>query len=340
MEPLVVQLKYGPWRGAAVRAWKRHRGGASHRRPASSAQRAQVLLKVLTETAKEVNKEKVPRAWARHAGRSVGHHSGGVNVLRHMGVLITAEGAGMSFRADGADSDSEEEEVGEEAEVETQWRLHQTTAERDAAVHKLQRFIEGWDAIRGAFTTAPTTCQEWCDKVAQGLEGLRALSNSVPRLPRPAAGATKEKYTTLWTFRGCMMLRMHQAGRRKLEVGAIPLRAFCRMNPDENENLLRIVNANRRKIFTTSDLLQHCGVSGVQRPEYLSAELCLAGDRGLDSLDHGEADTKLWRAEWQTVKAKDGLSPHIACVAKAVRQRHRKHQHRQRAHASAKTAAC
>ena len=146
------------------------------------------------------------------------------------------------------------------------------------------------------------------------------MSNSVPRLPRPAARATKEKYTTLWTFRGCMLLRMHQAGRRKLAVGDIPLRTFCRMNPDENENLLRIVNANRRKIVTTRDLLQHCGVSGVQRPEYLSAELCLAGDRGLDSLDHREADMKLWRAEWQAVKAKDGLSPHIACVAKAVRK--------------------
>ena len=326
MEPLLVQLKYGPWPEAAVQAWKRRRGGVSHQRPASSLQRAQVLLKVLTETAKKVSKDKVPRAWARHVGRSTCHHSGGVNVLRHMGVLITDESAEMSFRADGANSDSEEEAEAE-AEAETQqWRLHQTTEERDEAVIKLQRFIEGWDAIRGAFTTAPATCQEWCDQVAQGLEGLRTLSNSVPRLPRPSVGDKKEKYTTLWTFRGCMMLRMRQAGRQKLKVGAIPLRAFCRMNPDSNENLLRIVQANRRKIFTTSDLLQHCGVAGNRRPEYLSVELCLAGDRGLDSVDMKQADLKLWRAVWQTVKAKDGLSPHIACVAKAVRQRQCKHQ--------------
>ena len=98
------------------------------------------------------------------------------------------------------------------------------------------------------------------------------------------------------------------------------------MNPDENENLLRIVNANRRKIYTTSDLLQHCGVSGVRRPEILSAELCLAGDRGLDSIDFEQADLKLWRAEWQMIKAKEGLSPHIACVAKAVQRRQCKHQ--------------
>ena len=116
------------------------------------------------------------------------------------------------------------------------------------------------------------------------------------------------------------MLRMHQAGHRKLAVGDIPLRHFCRMNPDENENLLRIVDANRQKICTTSDLLQHCGVRGVLRPECLSAELCLAGDRGLDSIDLGRADLKLWRAMRQTIKAKDGLSPHIACIAKAVRQ--------------------
>ena len=152
------------------------------------------------------------------------------------------------------------------------------------------------------------------------------MSNSVPRLPRPAAGAMKDKYTTLWTFRGCMLLRMQQAGRPKLAVGEIPLRVFCRMNPDENENLLRIVNAHRRKICTTSQLLQHCGVSGVQRPEMLSAELCLAGDRALDSVDLAQADLKLWRAMWKKTKAKDGLSPHIACIATVVRRWQRTHQ--------------
>ena len=315
MEPLVIQLKYGPWRRGAMQGWKRHRGGAPCQRPASSVQRARTLMKVLTATAKEVSKEKVPQAWPRHAGRSVSHHSGGVSVLRHLGVLITDESAQMSFRADSADSESEE------AEAETQWRLPKTMEEREAAVIKLQRFIEGWDAIRGTFTTAPTTCQEWCDQVVQGLRELKALPASVPRLPRPAAHAMQDKYTTLWTFRGCMLLRMQQAGRRKLAVGDVPLRAFCRMNPDQTQNLIRIVNSNRQTIHTTSDLLQHFGASSVQRPELLSAELCLASDRGLDSVDIEQADLKLWRAVKQELKEKDGLSPHIACIAKAVHKR-------------------
>ena len=318
MEPLVIQLKYGPWRGSAMRRWKRRRGGASHRRPASSVKRAQTLMKVLSETAKEVSKEKVPRAWPRNAGRSVSHHSGGVIVLRNLGVLIADESAGMSFRADGTDSESEEPEEG--AEAETQWRLPRTKEECEAAIVKLQRFIEGWDEIRGEFATAPTTCQEWYDQVVRGLGKLKALRASVPRLPRPAAGAAKDKYTTLWTFRGCMLLRMHQAGRFKLAVRDIPLRAFCRMNPDENENLLRIVNSNRKSIRTTSDLLRHCGSRSAQRPELLSAELCLAGDRGLDSIDLDQADLKLWRDAKQELKDKDGMSPHIACIAKEVRK--------------------
>ncbi len=322
MEPILVQLKYGPWRAAAVRAWKRHRGGAPHQRPASSVQRTRTLMKVLAETAKEVSKEKVPRAWPRHAGRIVGRHSGGVHVLRHVGVLFPAEDAGMSFRGrhDSADSESEEEPE-EGAEAETHWRLPKTKEERDAASVKLQRFVDGWDEIRGAFATAPTTCQEWHDQVVQGLGKLKELPFSVPRLPRPAAGAAKDKYTTMWTFRGCMLLRMHQAGRRKLAVGDIPLRKFCRMNPDENRNLLRIVDANRRTICTTKDLLQHCGPSSVQRPELLSAELCLASDRGLDSVDLDQANLKLWREAKQELKDRDGLSPHIASIAKAVRKR-------------------
>ena len=141
-------------------------------------------MKVLTATATAVSKEKVPRAWTRNAGRGVSRHSGGVNVLRHLGVLIPGEGAGMSFRADGADSESEEEpETG--AEAETKWRLPKTKEECEATVVKLQRFVEGWDKIRGAFATAPTTCQEWHHQVVQGLEKLKALPANVPRSCRP-----------------------------------------------------------------------------------------------------------------------------------------------------------
>ena len=122
------------------------------------------------------------------------------------------------------------------------------------------------------------------------------------------------------------MLRMRQAGRCKLAVADIPLRSFCRMNSDENENLIRIADAHRQTIRTTSDLLQHCGASSVQRPELLSAELCLAGDRGLDTVDLAKADLKLWRDVKQELKDKDGLSPHIACIAKAVRMRQCKQQ--------------
>ena len=45
-----------------------------------------------------------------------------------------------------------------------------------------------------------------------------------------------------------MLLRMHQAGIGKLKVGEVPLQTFLRMNPDENNNLLRVFQSNRATI--------------------------------------------------------------------------------------------
>ena len=317
IEPLVIQLKYGPWRAALLNAWADTQlpsSSALQQCPESSAHRAQTLLQVLTLAARHVSKEGVSKAWTRHAGRGVARHSGGAPVLRHLGVLI-ASSVGMSFSSQhkGEDSDSEDQE-------ESLWRSPQTKEEMDIALGKLERFITGWDKVRGAFTTAPTTCEAWCENLHRGLASLKALASPVPRLPRPAScvQGEKDKYTTLWTFRACMLLRMHQEGVSKLRVGSIPLRTFCRMNPDENENILRIVNANRKSIITTQDLMRFCGVSGVRRPELLSAELCLVGDRALDSADLEHMDVKAWRCAKQRLKDRDGMSPHIAMIAKAV----------------------
>ena len=120
---------------------------------------------------------------------------------------------------------------------------------------------------------------------------LQKMPGQVPRLPSPDPGDSDQKarYTSLWTFRGVMLLRMQQAGVMRLKVDNIALEIFCRMNPDEGKHLFRLMQANRASIRTTRDLLQHCGF---QRPELLSMELCLANDRGLDRVDFENVDVE------------------------------------------------
>ena len=45
----------------------------------------------------------------------------------------------------------------------------------------------------------------------------------------------KAKYTTLWTFRGIMLLRMEQAGMKSLPLGRISVAKFVKMNPVEGD---------------------------------------------------------------------------------------------------------
>ena len=146
---------------------------------------------------------------------------------------------------------------------------------------------------------------------------LHKMPGQVPRLPAPRSGDVygKAKYTSAWTFRGVMVLRMQQAGVKKLRVDDIALQTFIRMNPDEGSHMLRVFNANRGTIHTTRDFLQHCGV---QRPELLSMEMCLASDRGLDKVDVETEDVRLWRQVEHGLRKRHRMCPHIACIAKRV----------------------
>ena len=117
LEPLILQLKYGPWRSAVVRAWQQHR--SSVQCPAftqcSVKQRAQLLHTVLVTVVKEIAQTGVSRLWSRNCGRGVGRHSGGAPVLRHLGVIVVARSAhgGMLFHDQstwGEDTDDSDDE--------------------------------------------------------------------------------------------------------------------------------------------------------------------------------------------------------------------------------------
>ena len=53
---------------------------------------------------------------------------------------------------------------------------------------------------------------------------------------------SKEKYTTIGTLRGIMLLRMEQVGMKSLPLGNITLHDFANMNPDQKGNLKKLIN--------------------------------------------------------------------------------------------------
>ena len=195
-------------------------------------------------------------------------------------------------------------------------------------MEKLTSLIWAWEVLSGIFRDAPTKCTEWSSKMTEATRLLHQMPRPVPRLPVvgpvPRLSAAGPDYTSVWTFRGVMLLRMQQAGVKKLEVDNIGLRTFCRMNPDEDEHMLRVFAANRGTIHTARDLLEHCGGlrgrCGVPRPELLSMEMRLAGDRGLDKVDVDKACLHQWKQAKHDLRKRHRMCPHIACIAKAVRQ--------------------
>ena len=262
------------------------------------------------QTARAVSKKGAPY-WSMHAGRGVSRHAGGHMVLKHLGVLIQQPDAskGLSFMGAEEESDEEERDVSS-----VQWKPAQSKKERDDAVGRLQRLIQAWDKLLSTFKDAPTKCTEWSHKMREATRLLQEMPGQVPRLPAPGADQ-KAKYTSMWTFRSVMLLRMRQAGVKKLKVDSIGLQPFLCMNPDECLHMQRVFQANRATIRTTQEFLQHCSV---RRPELLSMEMCLACDRGFDKVDMENIDVQRWKQVKDDLRKRHGMCPHISCIATRV----------------------
>ena len=128
---------------------------------------------------------------------------------------------------------------------------------------------------------------------------------------------SKEKYTTVWTFRGIMLLRMEQAGMKSLPLGRISLPEFATMNPDQKGNLEKLIVANRDKVSSVQQLLALCDNP---RPELLSMVCCFAGDRCFDSIDVETIDVQAWATKRKQLERLHGMSPHVAEVCKKMRR--------------------
>ena len=131
---------------------------------------------------------------------------------------------------------------------------------------------------------------------------------------------SKEKYTTVWTFRGIMLLRMEQAGMKSLPLGRISLPEFATMNPDQKGSLEKLILAHRQANRQASSVQQLLALCDNPRPELLSMVCCFAGDRCFDSIDVETIDVQAWATKRKQLERLHGMSPHVAEVCKKMRR--------------------
>ena len=145
----------------------------------------------------------------------------------------------------------------------------------------------------------------------------------VPRLPRPVSSDSKEKYTTVWTFRGIMLLRMEQAGRKSLPLGRIDLGTFATMNPDQKGNLEKLIAGYwlpLEKLRAVSSVQQLLALCNNPRPELLSMICCFAGDKCFDLIDIDTIDVQGWARKRTQLARLHGMSQHVAQLCKKMRR--------------------
>ena len=148
---------------------------------------------------------------------------------------------------------------------------------------------------------------------------VRRLKFRVPRLPRPVSSDSKEKYTTVWTFRGIMLLRMEQAGMKSLPLGGITLDKFAIMSPDQKGHVDKLVaTAREQRVSSVRQLVALCDNP---RPELLSCVCCFAGDRCFDSLDLDTIDIAARVRMRKQLKRSHGMTPHVSQLCKKMLRR-------------------
>ena len=168
-----------------------------------------------------------------------------------------------------------------------------------------------------AYLLSTCMCNYSNGEVQRATSIIRGLKFNVPRLPRAGPSDSKEKYTTVWTFRGIMLLRMEQVGMKSLPLGGITLDKFASMNPDQKGRMKKLIAGNHTTVSSVQQLLALCNNP---RPELLSMICCFDGDRCFDLIDIDTIDAQAWARERKRLERLHGMPPHVEEVCKKMRK--------------------
>ena len=168
-----------------------------------------------------------------------------------------------------------------------------------------------------AYLLSTCMCKYSNGEVQRATSIIRGLKSNVPRVPRAGPSDSKGKYTTVWTFKGIMLLRMEQVGMKSLPLGGISLDKFASMNPDQKGNLEKLIAGNRTTVSSVQQLLALCNNP---RPELLSMICCFVGDKCFDLIDIDTIDVQAWARKRKQLERLHGMSQHVAQLCKKMRR--------------------
>ena len=174
-----------------------------------------------------------------------------------------------------------------------------------------------------AYLLSTCMCKYSLGQVRTATSNIMRLKFTVPRLPRALPSDSKEKYTTVWTFRGIMLLRMEQVGMKYLPLGGITLDKFASMNPDQKGNLEKLIAVYchpLEKLRAVSSVQQLLALCNNPRPELLSMTCCFAGDKCFDLIDIDTIDVQAWAMKRKQLERLHVMPPHVAQVCKKMRR--------------------
>ena len=174
-----------------------------------------------------------------------------------------------------------------------------------------------------AYLLSTCMCKYSKGRCRERLQPSWGLRFNVPRLPRAGPSDSKEKYTTVWTFRGIMLLRMEQVGMKSLPLGGITLDKFASMNPDQKGNLEKLIAGYwlpLEKLRAVSSVQQLLALCNNPRPELLSMICCFAGDKCFDLIDIDTIDVQAWARKRKQLERLHGMSQHVAQLCKKMRR--------------------
>ena len=174
-----------------------------------------------------------------------------------------------------------------------------------------------------AYLLSTGMCKYSLGQVQTASSIIRRSTSNVPRLPRAWPSDSKEKHTTVWTFRGIMLLRMEQVGVKSLPLGGITLDKSASMNPDQKGNLEKLAAVYchpLEKLKAVSSVQQLLALCNNPRPELVSMICCFAGDTCFDLIDIDTIDVQSWARKRKQLDCLHGMSQHVAHVCKKMRR--------------------
>ena len=248
LEVLSLQGKYGCWKDALHITWHTSYGDGSR---VLGVRDIYLVLEGALRRLHQVN----THIWSINCGRGVSHHSGFIPMLLRIGVLSRTRGVSRNALILGS--------------LQSTYYLVPCAMESRVRSHLLQLLVASAAIFKPA--PAPTTCQEWHDRV-------QAMQQSASTYPTIGLSPTGARYLLPWLIRSKLLCDMHVSRVQGLQVSAgMTTEQFAPAFPDSKDWVG--ILAKHFQVSRIKDLFEKVGYK--DRPELFTYYLCIIGSEEL-----------------------------------------------------------